>query len=292
MNDGHLPNLVVIGAMKCATTSLHYYLGLHPRISMSREKELNFFVEEFNWGRGVAWYRRQFDGKADVYGEASPSYASHPYYAGVPQRMASVVPDARLVYVLRDPLERLASHYRHDFSERTDERSFEDAVRQSDPGDRLICRSRYFLQIEQYRPFYPDDRILLITSEDLHTARTGTLGRVFAFLGVDPGFRSPRFRLALHMSLFRRRRTRAGERLYRMRCMRLLDRLPPLLRWNLKKALFWPLSEPGPRPVFSDAVLGKLVPILRDDVAALRQYSGRDFREWTTWAEAEKRFSI
>ena len=58
---GALPNLIVIGAQKCGTSGLHYYLSLHPEISMSRPKELNFFIEERNWPRGVDWYRRHFD---------------------------------------------------------------------------------------------------------------------------------------------------------------------------------------------------------------------------------------
>ena len=55
---GALPNLIVIGAQKCGTSVLHYYLSLHPEVSMSKPKELNFFIEERNWPRGVDWYKR------------------------------------------------------------------------------------------------------------------------------------------------------------------------------------------------------------------------------------------
>ena len=54
---GSLPNLLIIGAQKCGTSGLHYYLGLHPEVSMSKPKELNFFIEERNWPRGVEWYK-------------------------------------------------------------------------------------------------------------------------------------------------------------------------------------------------------------------------------------------
>src|SRR6187399_2211355 len=63
---GALPNLIVIGAQKCGTSGLHYYLSLHPEIWMSRPKELNFFLEERNWPRGVDWYRDHFDPDARV----------------------------------------------------------------------------------------------------------------------------------------------------------------------------------------------------------------------------------
>src|SRR4051812_3312851 len=106
-----LPNLIVIGAKKSGTTSLYVYLDAHPEISMTRDKELNFFVEERNWSRGLGWYGEQFDAGAPVRGEASPYYTALPHHRGVPERMASVIPDARLVYMVRDPIARLLSHY-------------------------------------------------------------------------------------------------------------------------------------------------------------------------------------
>src|ERR687894_2292944 len=75
-----LPNLIVIGAQKCGTSVLHYYLSLHPEVSMSRPKELNFFIEERNWPRGLDWYKSQFDGDARVRGEASPNYTAYPQH--------------------------------------------------------------------------------------------------------------------------------------------------------------------------------------------------------------------
>ena len=82
---------------------------------MSREKELNFFIEEMNWHRGLDWYQAQFETsrKVSVWGEASPGYTHHPVFQGVPQRMHSVVPGARLIQIVRDPMKRHLSHYFH-----------------------------------------------------------------------------------------------------------------------------------------------------------------------------------
>ena len=113
---GALPNLIVIGAQKCGTSGLHYYLGLHPEISISNPKELNFFIAERNWPRGLDWYRAQFDATAPVRVEASPNYTAYPQHKGVPERMAEVVPDARLIYIVRDPIERIAAHWVHNYS--------------------------------------------------------------------------------------------------------------------------------------------------------------------------------
>src|SRR5687767_12965591 len=111
-----LPNLVVIGAQKCGTSGLHYYLGLHPEISTSEPKELNFFIAERNWPRGLDWYRSRFDGAAKVRVDASPNYSAYPQHTGVPERMADVIPSARLLYMVRDPIDRIAAHWVHNYS--------------------------------------------------------------------------------------------------------------------------------------------------------------------------------
>ena len=80
---GALPNLIVIGGLKCGTTSLHHYLNLHPQVAMSRPKELNFFVAELNWELGADWYASHFDRTAQVRGETSPHYTNLPRFAGV-----------------------------------------------------------------------------------------------------------------------------------------------------------------------------------------------------------------
>src|SRR3954454_2741624 len=74
--EGALPNVVVIGGLKCGTTSLHHYLNLHPQIEMSRPKELNFFVEELNWDLGRDWYRVGFDRRFKLRRACSAPYTS------------------------------------------------------------------------------------------------------------------------------------------------------------------------------------------------------------------------
>jgi Sulfotransferase domain len=184
-----LPNLLVIGAPKCGTTSLHRYLDAHPEIAMSAEKELNFFVPELNGGRGLDWYERQFDASAPVRGESSPAYASHPFYAGVPQRIHAVIPDVRLVYLVRDPIERIVSHYR---LIEPDPRlhSLEEAIADPFHGPRMLGVSRYAAQLEQYLRFFPSEQILVVDADRLRDRRGETLAQVFRFLGVDPHFRS------------------------------------------------------------------------------------------------------
>jgi hypothetical protein len=86
-----LPSFLIIGAMKAGTTSLYHYLKSHPQIHMSRIKELDFFVTELNWGRGLDWYSQQFSGIGTnvlAAGEASTNYTKYPRYKGVPERIS------------------------------------------------------------------------------------------------------------------------------------------------------------------------------------------------------------
>src|SRR3954447_8551846 len=124
-----LPSFLVIGAKKAGSTSMHRYLASHPDVFMPAEKHLDFFSGE-TWERGVDWYAEQF-AKGDrcaARGEASNSYAAHPVVQGVPARIASVVPDVRLVYVIREPIARITSHYRQAVAEWGETGAFDDVV--------------------------------------------------------------------------------------------------------------------------------------------------------------------
>ena len=124
-----LPTFLIIGTMKGGTTSLHRYLRQHPEVFMPERKELNFFLDEYagppidppeerNWSRGITWYERQFAGAEDerAVGEASANYSRYPTYPGVAERIAKIVPEMKLIYLMRNPIDRVLSHYLHDFA--------------------------------------------------------------------------------------------------------------------------------------------------------------------------------
>ena len=95
---------------------------------MSKQKELDFFVDQLNWRKGIDWYESQFTGTAKIHGESSPSYAMYPNFLDVPERMHSVVPDAKLIYIVRDPIERIVSHYLHQWYDKRQGNSFFDVL--------------------------------------------------------------------------------------------------------------------------------------------------------------------
>ncbi|MDP8952397.1 MAG: sulfotransferase [Actinomycetota bacterium] len=205
------PNLIIIGAMKCGTTALHRYLDLHPDVAMSEPKELNFFCGPErppgqgdersgwlagNWHRGAGWYAAQFR-SAPVRGEASPEYTS-PSFPGAAERMARVMPGARHVYAVRDPIERAVSQYFHHRAEGTERRPIEEAL--LDPASQYLERSRYHARLEPYLSRFPRKRILVCAQEDLLAKRRGTLRELYSFVGADDSFRSPGHDRRSHVS--------------------------------------------------------------------------------------------
>jgi len=179
-----LPNFLIIGTMKGGTTSLYNYLSVHPEVFMSETKELHYFVAEKNLPRGNGWYERQFSeaGDAIAVGEASPDYTKYPIHRGVPKRIADLIPGVRLIYVIRNPLERIRSHYLHDVARGRERRPIGEAV----PGnEHYLAPSRYALQIEEYLKHFPREQLLLVTSESLRNDRRAVMRRVHDFIGVN-----------------------------------------------------------------------------------------------------------
>ncbi|MEA2507374.1 MAG: hypothetical protein QOH48_1992 [Actinomycetota bacterium] len=179
-----LPDFLVIGAQKSGTTSLYEYLRSHPQVFMPDIKELDFFTPGLNWEKGFGWYQRLFEGKPPgitAVGEASTSYTKYPRYSGSAELIARYIPGARLIYVIRNPIDRLRSHYVHNIAFGTETAPLAEAVERNPD---YVNFGKYAMQLEQYRSRFSSDRLLVITSEALRTSRTETLRRVYQFLGV------------------------------------------------------------------------------------------------------------
>jgi hypothetical protein len=269
LKQSKLPNLIIIGAMKCGTSSLHQYLNLHPQIHMSQTKELDFFITAKNWGKGLEWYQSNFTEHADVIGESSPNYTKYPIFKGVPERMHHLIPDAKLIYVVRDPIKRIISHYTHQFTNRDEHRTLDEAFAHLENNHYVDC-SRYTLQIEQFLPYYSWSRILVVSLEELSHNRMVTLKRVFRFLEVDDAFEHAEFSTVFHQSSQKKRLTNLGARLFALPAGgRLLKFLPNLMAEKVQK------------PTMSPAVRSNLVNALQDDVNKLRELTQQSFSEWS-----------
>ena len=257
--------VIIIGAMKAGTSSLHHYIGLHPDITMSDPKELDFFVDRKTWSKGIDWYRGHFTSSARWHGESSTSYTKHPIFDGVPERIREHIPNARFVYVLRDPIDRIVSHYVHNRWHGRETREFAEAVRR-DPI--YLQTSLYMHQLGQFEAFFPRERFVILTQEGLRNDRAASIRRVFEHLDVDPDFSDPRFFEERHDSASKREPTTLTRK---------LGPLGKVARAALPAVFERPLERPDIDETTQDWLLSRL----RPEVEALRTHTGLPFSDWS-----------
>lgn len=180
---GRLPTFLIIGAMKSGTSSLREYLRGHPDVWLPPADELHFFIDAGEWHRGLDWYRAQFAGAGDAIavGEKSPTYSMLPEHPEVPPRVVAVVPDVRLVYVVRHPVERLVSHWVHNVHQGIETQPLARALR-ADP--RYLDTSRYARQLAAWADVVDRDQLLVITTDQLEADQAATMAAVARHLGV------------------------------------------------------------------------------------------------------------
>lgn len=185
MTMNRLPDFVVIGAMKCATSTLHDQLASQAGLFMSTPKEPNFFSDDENYARGLGWYSGLFAGAAegDLCGESSTHYTKRPRLSRTLERMRPVLPHARLIYVMRHPIDRLVSHYVHVWGEHGVAGPIDEEVA-GNPD--LVAFSRYGMQLEPFLDAYGPENILPVFFERMVRHPQETLERVCRFIGY-PG---------------------------------------------------------------------------------------------------------
>jgi Sulfotransferase domain len=285
---GTLPTFFIIGAPKTGTTSLHYYLELHPGIQMSAVKEPSFFApapDDLHVKRGISRldkYEQLFDPAARVRGEASTNYAEYPFRQGVPERIGELVPEAKFIYVVRDPIDRTVSHYHHLVANGGERRSLEETCGDlADPRTPCICASLYGLQLELYLRRFSEQRMFVIDQADLLTSRRATLREIFAFLGVDDTFDSPRFDVEFLKG--------SEHRTYPPRLARFVGHtvrphswwLPPRVRGLLRRyaeSMFLPRLEVSE---LDSNLRGRLEEFYAHDMARLRALTGKALPTWS-----------
>ena len=201
-----LPDFLVLGAQKAGTTALYEYLRRHPQISGPSWKEVSFF--DRHWARGESWYRGNFPNVARTrgkhVGEASPSYVFHPL---APRRVQEVVPEARLIVLVRNPVDRALSQYNHEVALGREPLPFEEALdaeeeRLRGEQERMAADPRYFSrewwshtykargryaeQLERWLAVFPREQLLVLPSDDLGSEPARAHAQVLEFLGASP----------------------------------------------------------------------------------------------------------
>lgn len=286
MADAVLPNLIVIGAGKAGTTSLHYYLDQHPDIYMSRVKE-PFYFHRSDWNQRIPWYESLFPEPASVRGESSTSYSAYPVLPEVPRRIHELIPEAKLIYVVRDPIDRIVAQWAQHRADGKEQRPLQEAleyalVQGDDPVNPYLCMSCYATQIERYLEHFPLARIHVIDQVELRKDRLATLQSAFEFLGVDDGFNSPAFGQVLNTERDKVRVGLAGARLRDSRIGQLVkDSVPREVRAPVTKPLTRLLYRRVKRPTLPEPLRAQLTSVLRPEVERLRDLTGKRFAEWS-----------
>jgi sulfotransferase family protein len=181
---GALPDFVIIGAQKGGTSFLYHLLTRHPLVEPAARKELHFFDNPELFDHGDEWYRRCFprlsaeDGQKSITGEATPYYLFDPPVA---KRMAEIVPKARLIALLRNPIDRAYSHYQMQVKRGTEPRTFEEAMEQHSS---YMSRGIYVDQLLRWFEFFGKEQMLILKSEDFFARPLETLKVVLTFLDL------------------------------------------------------------------------------------------------------------
>ncbi len=184
------PNFIVIGAAKSGTTTLCELLAEHPDIFVSDPKEPQYFSHDRNYALGMGWYEQFFAeaGNARAIGEGSVNYTMLPGFQETAARIARDLPGARLIYIVRHPVERMISTWRMLIRDKPGTGSFEEEIAKPELSYYYVDRSRYWYQIQEYRQHFPDDQILVLFLDDFAADPIATLRRCYAFLDVQPDF--------------------------------------------------------------------------------------------------------
>ena len=223
----------IIGAMRCGTTSLFYYLSEHPEVAPCREKEPHFFSDDAKLARGLEWYRSFWDWRPSYHSialEASPTYSMQPFWPNVPERIHrhGDANSFRFLYIIRDPIARIESHLAHQLSGDND-------VTTSEVNEENIAYSKYAMQLEAYLEHFDRNQIHVLTLGDLSQNPREELKKICHFLEIDPNYhfdtvkvvRNSRDTVNLHPAI---------NKLRHLDFIRpLVQLIPPSLRQQLRK---------------------------------------------------------
>lgn len=284
-----LPNFIVIGAAKCGTTSFAHYLNQHPEVQVSDPKEIDYFGDP-GWRDRVEWYSEHFDAAVPRRGEASVSYTMFPEVSGrAPAQMRELVPDAKLIYLVGDPLERVVSQWVMWHTKEQD-RGFgrsRDAGRplteilDADPLNPYAFPSYYASRLEEYLAEFPAEQVQVLDQDGLRSSPAATLASAFAFLEVDDSFVSPEFTRRLNSSGQWRRPRPTYARARRAVLAAGAERIPAPWRATVGRPLRRAFSPPLQRPPAAEVCDEELREALRAEAERLREMTGKPFARWS-----------
>jgi hypothetical protein len=250
---------------------------------MSTPKEPNFFSTEYD--RSIDWYRQCFSSASKARGEASVNYTKRHVFDKVPERMHGLLPDVKLLYLIRDPIERAISHYTHNCAaagaDHRETRPVDEALLPpSESG--YVQTSRYYYQISRYLKHYSLEDILFIESERLREMRSDVLTEIFEFINVDTNSEKEIPREDHHLSGNKEGWSKTGIFLTQTSVGKTIkdaakNILPNTLSDRVKKMLKYNVNKPSLKTEAEE----KLYSYLKNDVKKLQRITGKNFELWS-----------
>ncbi|PHQ26357.1 hypothetical protein CLH62_01800 [Marinobacter guineae] len=277
-------NLFVVGAMKSGSTTLHEYLERHPAIYMSPEKEPGYFVPELWKGRTDQEYNALFEGadSATYRGESSTHYTKLPTYTGVAERIHHYNNDARILYIMRDPIKRLFSHYRHAVRDLHFYGETRTIMRAIEKDPMYLGYSDYAMQLEPYFRLFGADRVYTLTFEELISNAEEVMSDIFDWMEIDSDVPIGDT-IAANQAPERFKKARGRGLLNRVRHSRTWDSLSGAVPKQLRE---WgaDMSETEATEVLSmeemAAVRTRFRDYFRERVGSLSQLTGKTYQQW------------
>ena len=280
--------------MKCATSTLHEQLAGQPGFFMSEPKEPNFFSDDEIYARGIQWYQSLFAGAAptDLCGESSTHYTKLPTYPETLSRMQAALPNVKLIYMMRHPIERLISHYIHEQLEWRMQMPIDEAVERH---PELVVYGCYGMQLEPFLNAYGPENVLPVFFERFVRHKQAELERVCRFLGYRGQPRYNESWQPRNVSQERLRKSPLRDAIVNAPVLRTIRRRLIPKSWREKVKRFWQIKE---RPVLSPETTRRLEEVFDADLARLGRWLGielscRRFRDVVpeltpTWSDSFK----
>lgn len=179
-----LPDFIIVGAMKCGTSTLAAQLGAQPGLFMTDPKEPNYFSDDDVYALGPQWYEALFEGASDedIKGEASTHYTKLPTYPDTLSRMTGRLERVKIIYLIRNPVERAVSHYIHEWTMGV---TTDEITKAFERHEELVAYGRYAEQIAPFVAAYGKENVQVLSLETLKRAPQDTLEEVCGFLGYS-----------------------------------------------------------------------------------------------------------
>lgn len=292
-----LPNFFILGTQKGGTTTLHHLLTQHPEIYLPSQKETKFFARDREWDKGTDFYESEYFSEVSgepCVGEIDPDYM---YTDIVLDRLLQTYPNfnqLKLIFILRNPIDRALSHYLMTYRRGQEPLSFEDALKaeadriQGDFDEKIhfsySSRGKYFEQISRFLQHTDANQILILFSDELNKDPLSVLQKIYNFLGVTIDFQpegvSQHFHAATkpRFPLMRQILDRTGSL---KKLFRVIFPFVALRRRLKEKILDW--NETGSyksKPKMQSANRCELRSFLEDDIKQLEQFCDRDLSHW------------